>query len=50
MKNEVMEVFELYDKALSKGDFDSVFKTMSDDIICHMGGEGPLSGTIERKS
>lgn len=46
MKNEVMEVFELYDKALSKGDFDSVFKTMSDDIICHMGGEGPLSGTI----
>ena len=38
MKNEVMKVFNTYTEALSKGDFGEVFKTISDDIIWHMGG------------
>lgn len=49
MKNNIMEVFESYSEALSKGDFDAAFETMSDDIVWHMGGEGPLSGVIVGK-
>ncbi|MDO4691226.1 MAG: nuclear transport factor 2 family protein [Fusobacterium sp.] len=46
MKNEIMEVFETYTEALLRGDFVTVFETMSDDIIWHMGGKSPLSGVI----
>ena len=49
MKNEVMKVFNTYTEALSKGDFGEVFKTISDDIIWHMGGESSLSGVIVGK-
>ena len=49
MKNEVMKVFHAYTEALSKGDFGAVFETMSDNIVWHMGGEGPLSGIIKGK-
>lgn len=44
-----MEVFNEYTEALAKGDFDAVFKTMSDDIVWHMGGQNPLSGVIVGK-
>ena len=49
MKNEVIEVFNAYTEALSKGDFEAVFETMSDNIVWHMGGESPLSGIIKGK-
>ena len=49
MKNEVMEVFNTYTEALSKGDFEAVFETMSDNIVWHMGGKSPLSGVITGK-
>jgi len=49
MKNEVMKVFNAYTEALSKGDVEAVFETMSDDIVWHMGGEGPLSGIVKGK-
>lgn len=49
MKNEVMKVFTTYAEALSRGDFDAVFETMSDSIIWHMGGESSLSGVIKGK-
>ena len=38
MKNEVMKVFNAYTEALSKGNVEAVFETMSDDIVWHMGG------------
>ncbi|WP_412031492.1 nuclear transport factor 2 family protein [Metamycoplasma buccale] len=41
-----MEVFNTYAEALSKGDFAAVFETISNNIIWHMGGEGPLSGIV----
>lgn len=49
MKNEVMKVFETYAEALSRGDFEAVFETISDDIVWHMGGESALSGVIVGK-
>ena len=49
MKNEVIEVFNAYTEALSKGDFEAVFETISDDIVWHMGGESSLSGIIKGK-
>ena len=49
MKTEVMKVFETYTEALSKGDFDTVFETLSDEIVWHMGGESPLSGVVKGK-
>ena len=49
MKNEVIEVFNAYTEALSKGDFETVFETMSDNIVWHMGGESSLSGIIKGK-
>lgn len=49
MKNEVMDVFNTYTEALSRGDFDAVFETMSDHIVWHMGGESLLSGVIKGK-
>ncbi|MDO4719238.1 MAG: nuclear transport factor 2 family protein [Peptostreptococcaceae bacterium] len=49
MKNEVMQVFERYTEALSRGDLEAVFETMSDNILWHMGGESPLSGTVMGK-
>lgn len=49
MKNEAMEVFNTYMEALSKGDFEAVFETLSDNIVWHMGGESPLSGVITGK-
>ena len=49
MKNEVIEVFNAYTEALLNGDFKSVFETMSDNIVWHMGGEGPLSGIVKGK-
>ena len=49
MKNEVIEVFNAYTEALSKGDFEAVFETISDNIIWHMGGESSLSGIIKGK-
>ena len=49
MKNEVMKVFNTYTEALSKGDFGEVFKTISDGIVWHMGGESSLSGVIVGK-
>ncbi|MEL3907256.1 MAG: nuclear transport factor 2 family protein [Treponema sp.] len=49
MKNAVMHVFDAYQDALSKSDFAAVFETMSDTIVWHMGGEGPLSGEIVGK-
>lgn len=47
MKNEVIEVFNAYTEALSRGDFGAVFETMSDNIVWNMGGESPLSGVIK---
>ena len=49
MKNEVIEVFNAYTEALSKGDFKAVFDKMSDNIVWHMGGESSLSGIIKGK-
>ena len=49
MKKEVMKVFETYIEGLSKGNLEVVFATMSDDIVWHMGGEGPLSGIVKGK-
>ena len=49
MKNEVIEVFNAYTEALSKGDFEAVFEVMSDNIVWHMGGESSLSGIIKGK-
>ena len=49
MKNEVIEVFNAYTEALSKGDFEAVFETISDNIVWHMGGESSLSGIIKGK-
>jgi len=49
MKNEVIEVFNAYTEALSKGDFEAVFDIMSDNIVWHMGGESSLSGIIKGK-
>ena len=49
MKNEVIEVFNAYTEALSKGDFEAVFDKMSDNIVWHMGGESSLSGIIKGK-
>ena len=49
MKNEVIEVFNAYTEALSKGDFEAVFEIMSDNIVWHMGGESSLSGIIKGK-
>lgn len=50
MKNEIMKIFTTYSDALSKGDFILAFETLSDNIIWHMGGENPLSGTIIGKN
>lgn len=49
MKNDVMQVFNAYTEALSRGDFGAVFETMSDDVLWHMGGEHSLSGVISGK-
>ena len=49
MKSEVIEVFNAYTEALSKGDFEAVFETISDNIVWHMGGESSLSGIIKGK-
>ena len=49
MKNEVIEVFNAYTEALSKGDFEAVFDIMSDNIVWHMGGESSLSGITKGK-
>ncbi|KDE68848.1 polyketide cyclase [Fusobacterium necrophorum BFTR-2] len=49
MKDEIMKVFDAYTEALSRGDFEAVFETMSDNIVWHMGGESPLSGEIVGK-
>ena len=49
MKNEVMKVFNTYTEALSRGDFETAFETMTDTIVWHMGGESSLSGIIKGK-
>lgn len=49
MKNELISVFELYSDSLSKGDFKTAFEIISDDIVWHMGGNGPLSGVVKGK-
>ena len=49
MKSEIMKVYNAYTEALLKGDFKSVFETMSDNIVWHMGGEGSLSGIVKGK-
>lgn len=49
MKNEVMQVFNTYTEALSRGDFEAAFETMADTIVWHMGGESSLSGLIKGK-
>ena len=49
MKKEVMQVFNTYTEALSRGDFDAAFETMADTIVWHMGGESSLSGLIKGK-
>lgn len=49
MKSEIMKVYNAYTEALLKRDFKSVFETMSDNIVWHMGGEGPLSGIVKGK-
>lgn len=49
MKSEIMKVYNAYTEALLKGDFKPVFETMSDNIVWHMGGEGPLSGIVKGK-
>ena len=49
MKNEVMQVFNTYTEALSRGDFEAAFETMADTIVWHMGGESSLSGIIKGK-
>lgn len=50
MKNhEVIDVFNAYTEALSKGDFELAFDCISNDIVWHMGGDGPLSGVVVGK-
>ncbi|BAQ25087.1 nuclear transport factor 2 family protein [Streptococcus troglodytae] len=49
MKNNIIEVFNTYTEALAKKDFETVFETISDTIVWHMGGEGPLSGVVKGK-
>lgn len=49
MKSKIMEVFNTYTEALTKGDFKTVFETMSDNIVWHMGGKSSLSGIIVGK-
>ena len=49
MKKEVMQVFNTYTEALSRGDFEAAFETMADTIVWHMGGESSLSGIIKGK-
>ncbi|HDR1925364.1 TPA: nuclear transport factor 2 family protein [Pasteurella multocida] len=44
-----MKVFNTYTEALSRGDFEAAFETMSDTIVWHMGGESSLSGIIKGK-
>ncbi|WP_373436380.1 nuclear transport factor 2 family protein [Metamycoplasma equirhinis] len=48
-QNNPIEVFNNYANALAQGNFAAAFETMSDDIIWHMGGSGPLSGKIVGK-
>ncbi|QJC22046.1 nuclear transport factor 2 family protein [Arcanobacterium buesumense] len=51
MNTENMEVFNSYAEALARGDFDTAFELMSDDVVWHMGGESPLSGvTVGKQS
>lgn len=45
----VSYVFNGYSEALSKGDFELAFEYISDDIVWHMGGKGPLSGKVVGK-
>lgn len=49
MSNQIMKIFDTYANALSRRDFKAVFETMSDNIVWHMGGEGPLSGIVVGK-
>lgn len=50
MKNyEVIDVFNAYNEALSNGDFELAFNYISNDIVWHMGGRGPLSGEVVGK-
>ncbi|MBC1400481.1 nuclear transport factor 2 family protein [Listeria booriae] len=46
MSDEAMEVFNIYNEALAKGDFAAVFNTMSDEIKWHQPGKNPMSGII----
>ncbi|KAF1299599.1 ketosteroid isomerase [Enterococcus sp. JM4C] len=46
MTQNVIEVFNAYNKALSEGDFPAVFATMADDIKWHQPGNNTLSGEI----
>ena len=49
MKKDAMSVFNMYNEALSKGDFVAVFATMADDIKWHQPGNNPLSGVVVGK-
>ncbi len=44
-----LEVFNIYKEALEKGDFETVFDTLSNNIKWHMGGNGELSGLVMGK-
>lgn len=46
MKDEIMEVFSIYQKALVTADFETLFSVLSDDIKWHMGGKHKHSGLI----
>jgi ketosteroid isomerase-like protein len=49
MNKDIMSVFNIYDEALSKGDFAGAFEVMADDIKWHQPGNNPLSGVITGK-
>lgn len=49
MNKDAISVFNMYNEALMKGDFATVFETMADDIKWHQPGKNPLSGVAVGK-
>lgn len=49
MKQQAMDVFNSYNEALAKGDFNAAFGTMSDNITWHQPGNNSFSGTVQGK-
>ncbi len=49
MEQNIISVFNTYNEALIKGDFQTVFDIMAEDIKWHQPGTNPLSGVITGK-